>query len=116
VELSGGQRQRVSLMRALMLDPPILLLDEPLGSLDPLVRDDLQKQLKDIFSKLDKTVMVVTHDIREAAILGQTVTLMTGGRIVQHGSFHDLATRPASEFVTAFLQAQELPAHLQEYF
>ena len=116
VELSGGQRQRVSLMRALMLDPPILLLDEPLGSLDPLVRDDLQQQLKDIFRKLQKTVMVVTHDIREAAILGETITLMTEGRIVQHGSFHDLATNPSSEFVTAFIQAQELPTHLQEFF
>lgn len=116
VELSGGQRQRVSLMRALMLDPPILLLDEPLGSLDPLVRDDLQQQLKEIFIKLQKTVMVVTHDIREAAILGETVTLMTEGRIVQHGSFHDLATQPATDFVTAFLKAQDLPAHLREYF
>lgn len=116
VELSGGQRQRVSLMRALMLDPPILLLDEPLGSLDPLVRDDLQRQLKDIFKELRKTVMVVTHDIREAAILGETITLMTAGRIVQHGSFHDLATNPSSDFVTAFLQAQELPSHLQDYF
>jgi len=116
VELSGGQRQRVSLMRALMLDPPILLLDEPLGSLDPLVRDDLQKQLKDIFRELNKTVMVVTHDIREAAILGETITMMTEGRIVQHGSFHDLVTNPASEFVTAFLLAQDLPSHLREYF
>ena len=116
VELSGGQRQRVSLMRALMLDPPILLLDEPLGSLDPLVRDDLQQQLKDIFKELRKTVMVVTHDIREAAILGETITLMTEGRIVQHGSFHDLVTKPSSDFVTAFLRAQELPSHLQEYF
>jgi len=116
VELSGGQRQRVSLMRALMLDPPILLLDEPLGSLDPLVRDDLQQQLKRIFKKLQKTVMIVTHDIREAAILGETITLMTEGHIVQHGSFHDLATRPASEFVTAFLQAQDLPPNLREFF
>ena len=116
VELSGGQRQRVSLMRALMLDPPILLLDEPLGSLDPLVRDDLQQQLNEIFRKLQKTVMIVTHDIREAAILGETITLMTEGKIVQHGTFQDLATKPSSDFVTAFLRAQELPSHLQEFF
>ncbi len=116
VELSGGQRQRVSLMRALMLNPPILLLDEPLGSLDPLVRDDLQQQLREIFKQLKKTVMVVTHDIREAAVLGDTVTLMTEGCIVQHGSFNDLATNPASDFVTAFLRAQELPSHLRNYF
>ena len=103
-------------MRALMLNPPILLLDEPLGSLDPLVRDDLQQQLREIFKQLQKTVMVVTHDIREAAVLGDTVTLMTEGCIVQHGSFHDLATNPASDFVTAFLRAQELPSHLRNYF
>jgi osmoprotectant transport system ATP-binding protein len=106
-ELSGGQRQRVSLMRSLMLDPPILLLDEPLGSLDPLVRADLQLQLREIFTPLAKTVVLVTHDIREAAIFGHTITLMTEGRIVQRGSFADLATRPASPFVTAFLGAQK---------
>jgi len=106
-ELSGGQRQRVSLMRSLMLDPPMLLLDEPLGSLDPLVRADLQRQLREIFTPLGKTVVLVTHDIREAAIFGHTITLMTEGRIVQRGSFADLAMRPASPFVTAFLGAQK---------
>ncbi len=106
-ELSGGQRQRVSLMRSLMLDPPILLLDEPLGSLDPLVRADLQLQLREIFTPLGKTVVLVTHDIREAAIFGHTITLMTEGRIVQRGSFTDLSTNPASPFVTAFLNAQK---------
>ena len=116
VELSGGQRQRVGLMRALMLDPPILLLDEPLGSLDPLVRDDLQRELMDIFQSLTKTVLFVTHDIREAAVLGDTITLMTDGRLVQHGSFADLTTTPATPFVTTFLRAQELPSHLQETF
>ena len=60
--------------------------------------------------------MIVTHDIREAAILGETITLMTEGKIVQHGSFQDLATNPSSDFVTAFLQAQELPSHLQDFF
>lgn len=113
-ELSGGQRQRVGLMRALMLDPPILLLDEPLGKLDPLVRDDLQKELKGIFARLKKTVILVTHDIREAAILGATVTLMTDGRIVQHGTFEDLALRPVSGFVSKFLNAQELPTELRD--
>lgn len=106
-EISGGQRQRVSLMRALMLDPPILLLDEPLGSLDPIVRADLQTQLREIFTPLGKTVVLVTHDIREAAVFGHTITLMTDGRIVQRGSFADLASRPASPFVTAFLNAQK---------
>ena len=68
--LSGGQRQRVGLMRALMLDPPLLLLDEPLGALDPITRSELQTQLKDIFSSLGKTVILVTHDMGEAAFLG----------------------------------------------
>ena len=113
IELSGGQRQRVSLMRSLMLDPPILLLDEPLGSLDPLVRADLQMQLREIFTPMGKTVVLVTHDIREAAIFGHTITLMTEGRIVQRGSFADLSTKPASPFVTAFLNAQKPTEDMQ---
>jgi osmoprotectant transport system ATP-binding protein len=109
-ELSGGQRQRVGLMRALMLDPPILLLDEPLGALDPIVRAELQDQLGRLFAGLAKTVVLVTHDIREAARLGRTITLMTVGRVVQQGTFADLAERPASPFVTRFLTAQTLAA------
>ena len=109
-QLSGGQRQRASLMRALMLDPPLLLLDEPLGALDPIVRADLQTQLVRLFRDLGKTVLLVTHDIREAMLLGQTVTLMTAGRVVQHGTFDDLLRAPADPFVTEFLRAQALPA------
>jgi osmoprotectant transport system ATP-binding protein len=116
-ELSGGQRQRVSLMRALMLDPPVLLLDEPLGALDPVVRADLQRELREIFGQLDKTVMMVTHDLAEAALFGTTIALMTGGRVVQQGSFEDLARRPATPFVREFLTAQapppEIAAHLR---
>ncbi len=114
-ELSGGQQQRVSLMRALMLDPPVLLLDEPLGSLDPIVRADLQQQLKEIFTPLGKTVILVTHDIGEAAVFGHTITLMTIGRIVQQGTFEDLSVRPASEFVTTFLNAQKPPPDMKEF-
>jgi len=108
-ELSGGQRQRVGLMRALMLDPPILLLDEPLGALDPIVRAELQAQLKSLFQTLGKTVVLVTHDLREAALLGNVITLMTTGRVVQHGRVADLLERPAAPFVTQFLTAQTLP-------
>ncbi len=115
-QLSGGQRQRVGLIRALMLDPPLLLLDEPLGALDPVVRADLQRQLKDIFTTLQKTVVLVTHDMREAAVLGDTITLMTEGRVVQQGAFADLALRPSDPFVAAFLQAQKPPPDLKEYF
>jgi osmoprotectant transport system ATP-binding protein len=107
-ELSGGQRQRVGLMRALMLDPPILLLDEPLGALDPIVRAELQAQLKSLFQTLGKTVVLVTHDIREAALLSSVITLMTAGQVVQHGRFADLLERPAAPFVTQFLTAQTL--------
>ena len=105
-ELSGGQRQRVSLMRALMLDPDLLLLDEPLGALDPLIRFDLQAQLRDIFRSLGKTVVMVTHDLGEAAFFADSILLMRTGRVVQHGSFEDLAARPADPFVTRFIEAQ----------
>ncbi len=112
-ELSGGQRQRVGLMRALVLDPPLLLLDEPLGALDPIVRAELQGQLGRLFASLGKTVVLVTHDIREAALLATTITLMTAGRIVQQGAFADLVERPATPFVSQFLTAQTLTAGAQ---
>ena len=112
-ELSGGQRQRVGLMRALVLDPPLLLLDEPLGALDPIVRAELQGQLGRLFLALGKTVVLVTHDIREAALLGSAITLMTEGRVVQQGAFADLVERPATPFVTQFMTAQTLAVSAQ---
>ena len=105
-ELSGGQRQRVSLMRALALDPTVLLLDEPLGALDPLVRASLQTDLKSIFQKLRKTVVFVTHDMAEAGYLADTIVLMQSGKIVQRGTLDALRLRPASDFVTEFMNAQ----------
>lgn len=108
-QLSGGQRQRVSLMRALMLDPPILLLDEPLGALDPIARAELQTQLVRLFAALGKTVVIVTQDVREAFVLGGGITLLSHGRAVQQGTFADLASRPASRFVAEFLRAQAPP-------
>lgn len=111
-QLSGGQRQRVGLMRALMLDPPVLLLDEPLGALDPLVRSELQRQLKAIFARLKKTVVLVTHDMNEAAFLGDSIVLMRAGSVVQQGGIDDLLQRPAAPFVGEFIGAQRsyLPA------
>ena len=106
LELSGGQRQRVSLMRALMLSPELLLLDEPLGALDPLVRAALQKDLKEIFGRLKQTSLLVTHDLAEAAYLGDEIVLMNEGRIVQQGSLKDLQQNPASAFVSEFISAQ----------
>jgi osmoprotectant transport system ATP-binding protein len=105
-DLSGGQRQRVSLMRALMLDPEVLLLDEPLGALDPMVRHGLQAELRRLFERLRKSVLLVTHDMAEAAFFSRHLVLMRAGRIVQQGSYRDLATAPAEEFVREFVQAQ----------
>src|SRR6185295_756863 len=105
-ELSGGQKQRVALMRALVLDPELLFLDEPLGALDPLVRTELQDDLAGIFARLGKSVVLVTHDLAEAARLGHNLVLMREGRIVQRGTLAELAAQPASPFVTAFLQTQ----------
>ncbi len=107
--LSGGQRQRVGLMRALMLNPPLLLLDEPLGALDPITRSELQSQLKDIFARLQKTVILVTHDMGEAAYFGDTIILMRAGHIVQSGTLPDLLERPAEAYVTSFIRAQRSP-------
>ena len=106
VELSGGQRQRVGLMRALMLSPELLLLDEPLGALDPLVRASLQKDLKEIFARLQQTVLFVTHDLAEATYFGDDIVLMKEGRIVQRGSATVLRERPADPFVLEFINAQ----------
>jgi osmoprotectant transport system ATP-binding protein len=109
IETSGGQRQRVGLMRALMLDPEALLLDEPLGALDPITRSDLQKDLRAAFQSLKKTVVLVTHDLAEAAYFADTVVLLEKGRIVQQGVLRDLVQRPASPFVTEFVESQRGP-------
>jgi osmoprotectant transport system ATP-binding protein len=105
-DLSGGQRQRVSLMRALMLDPAVLLLDEPLGALDPMVRHGLQEDLRRLFARLGKSVLLVTHDMAEAAFFANNIVLMRAGKIVQHGSYRDLTESPAEEFVRDFVNAQ----------
>ena len=105
-ELSGGQNQRVALMRALFLDPDVLLLDEPLGALDPMIRFDLQQDLREVFGTLGKTVVMVTHDLAEAAYFGHAIVLMRDGRIVQRGTLADMTSSPADEFVGRFIRAQ----------
>jgi osmoprotectant transport system ATP-binding protein len=109
VQLSGGQQQRVSLMRALMLDPDVLLLDEPLGALDPMIRADLQVDLKRIFQALGKTVVLVTHDIAEAGFFGDVITLLRDGRVLQKGTLEELIQSPSNAFVTRFINAQRSP-------
>jgi osmoprotectant transport system ATP-binding protein len=105
-ELSGGQKQRVAIMRAAFTEPRFLILDEPLGALDPIIRSELQMELKQIFRSLGKTVLLVTHDIGEAAYLGDSITLLHEGRMVQTGTLADFLSRPAEPFVTQFINAQ----------
>ena len=81
-ELSGGQRQRVGVARALAADPPILLMDEPFGALDPITRAELQREFLSLQQRLRKTVVFVTHDLREALLLGTRIALMEAGRLV----------------------------------
>lgn len=108
-QLSGGQRQRVGIMRALMLDPRVILLDEPMGALDPLIRFDLQEDLRRIFQTLGKTVVLVTHDMAEAGFFGDEVVLLGEGRIVQRGPLEELLRSPADPFVKRFINAQRMP-------
>ncbi len=114
-QLSGGQRQRISLIRALMPDPDLLLLDEPLGALDPIVRRDLQQELREIVAPegrqgnvalRSKTVVLVTHDLAEAAFFSRRLVLLAGGRIIQEGPLAELRERPAEDFVRRFVDAQ----------
>lgn len=105
-ELSGGERQRVALMRALMLEPAILLMDEPLGALDPLVRFGLMPELAAVFRELGNVVVFVTHDLAEAEYFSDRVMLVHQGRVVQSGTYADLTERPAGDFVRDFVRAQ----------
>ncbi|AWN21938.1 amino acid ABC transporter ATP-binding protein [Deinococcus irradiatisoli] len=102
-ELSGGQQQRVGVARALAADPPVLLMDEPFGALDPLARDKLQEAFREIQQRLKKTIVMVTHDIDEALKLGDKVALLNAGTLAQFGTPDDLVRRPASDFVKQFL-------------
>jgi osmoprotectant transport system ATP-binding protein len=103
VQLSGGQRQRVGVMRALFLDPPVILMDEPLGALDPITRRKLQGELSTLFRSLKKTVMLVTHDVGEAAFLADEAVVLRAGTIVQRGTVEAMAREPADDFVRALL-------------
>jgi osmoprotectant transport system ATP-binding protein len=105
-ELSGGQRQRLSLMRALFLNPRILLLDEPLGALDPLIRAGLQRDLSEVFAQIGTTVLLVTHDLVEAGRFADRVCVLNAGRIVQQGPFAEILEKPSDEFVREFVSSQ----------
>jgi osmoprotectant transport system ATP-binding protein len=102
-ELSGGQRQRVGLARALAADPPLVLMDEPFGALDPLTRRRLRAEFLELKRRLGKTVILVTHDVEEAFLLADRVAVLSDGELVQLGTAEEIRAAPASEFVANFL-------------
>jgi len=109
-ELSGGQRQRVGVARALALDPEILLMDEPFGALDPITRGRLQQEFKELERLVAKTIVMVSHDLDEAFLLGDRVALLNEGRLVQVGTPDDLRARPASAWVETFMSSRPAAA------
>ena len=102
-ELSGGMQQRVGLARAFATEAPILLMDEPFSALDPLIRTKLQDELLELQAKLKKTIIFVSHDLEEALKIGNHITIMEGGRIVQTGTPEDIVLRPANDYVRDFI-------------
>jgi len=103
-QLSGGQRQRVGVARALAADPPLVLMDEPFGALDPITRRELQDEFRALQTRLGTTVILVTHDIREACRIADRLAILDHGHLVQVGTSAELLERPANDFVRAFLQ------------
>jgi osmoprotectant transport system ATP-binding protein len=105
-ELSGGQQQRVGLCRAMMLQPPLFLLDEPFGALDPVTRNDIQQEFLRLQQSEPRTMVLVTHDLREALRLAQRLIVLERGRIAQHAPGEEIVNAPADEFVRNFFQTQ----------
>ena len=103
-QLSGGQQQRVGLARALCTDPDILLMDEAFSALDPLIRSEMQQQLKDLQQKLRKTIIFITHDLDEALRLGDRIAILKDGELVQQGKPVDILLNPATDYVASFVQ------------
>jgi glycine betaine/proline transport system ATP-binding protein len=103
-ELSGGMQQRVGLARALAVDPEIILMDEALSALDPLIRTDMQNELIDLQRKLEKTILFITHDLSEAVNMGDRIILMKDGKVVQEGTAEEILVNPASHYVERFVE------------
>lgn len=112
-QLSGGQQQRVGLARALAAFPPVLLMDEPFGALDPVTRADIRKEFSTIDEFKRKTILMVTHDVQEAFELGDRICLMDKGKIVQIGKATDLLFNPANDFVSSFIKEQRFQLELE---
>jgi osmoprotectant transport system ATP-binding protein len=104
-QLSGGQRQRIGVARALAADPPVLLMDEPFGAIDPVARLRIQEEFRQILSKVKKTVVIVTHDLDEAIRLGDRLAIMRAGRLVQYDTPAQILSHPADDFVANFIGA-----------
>ncbi len=111
IELSGGQRQRVAVARALASDPAIVLLDEPFSALDPLTRHELQEQFLSLKAQLNKTMVLITHDISEAFLLADRITVLKDGRIHQIGTPQELIDTPATPYVTSLIQQDPARQH-----
>jgi osmoprotectant transport system ATP-binding protein len=111
-ELSGGQQQRVGLARALAGDPPVVLLDEPFGALDPLTRREMQTEFVRLSAKVGKTMVLVTHDVAEAVTVGHRICLMEGGKVEQIGTPKELLFDPATDFVRSFFDPGRLTLEL----
>lgn len=106
-EMSGGQQQRVGVARALALDPPTILMDEPFGALDPITRDQIHEEFLQLQARVGKTIILVTHDLSEASKLGDQIALLDGGRLIQFGTEQELKDNPANEFVSAFFRSHQ---------
>jgi osmoprotectant transport system ATP-binding protein len=106
-EISGGQRQRVALMRALFMNVDLILMDEPFSALDPLLKYEILQQMKNLFKTLNKTVVLVTHDLFEASFFADTVTLLKNGRVEEHGTKKQFFENPQSEFAKKFIESQK---------
>ncbi|GAB4395786.1 MAG: ABC transporter ATP-binding protein [Microscillaceae bacterium] len=111
--LSGGQKQRIGIARALAIDPPLLLMDEPFGALDPITRRQIQHDFSTIDSLARKTLVMVTHDVGEAFLMGQKICLMDKGRVQQYGTPKDLLFQPANDFVRDFFKSSRFQLELQ---
>jgi osmoprotectant transport system ATP-binding protein len=111
-DLSGGQQQRVGVARALMSDPPIILMDEPFSALDPITREQLQDELIRLNEELHKTILFVTHDMDEALKIADQIVIMQDGKVVQQDNPDQILRHPANEFVRDFLGEKRLSSHL----
>ncbi|MCA8965701.1 MAG: ATP-binding cassette domain-containing protein [Planctomycetes bacterium] len=109
-ELSGGQRQRVGVARALALDPPVLLMDEPFGALDPITRGELQRDFKALEALVDKTIVLVTHDLDEAFLLADRIAVLRRGELLQFATPQELIDRPADPWLARFVAGSRIAA------